>query len=423
MGSMPSRHPPKLAVASWILYDLANTIFSMNIVSWYFTLWIVNVMGGTDADYGFTTGISMAVIFLASPFLGAFSDQFPKRMPFLVVSTVICVAFTLPLGSGSLAASLAFFVVANIAYQAGLQFYDSLLPEVSTPRNRGWIGGVGVAVGYMGSFIGLGLGFCLLRGSEGLPAAEQSARYARVFQATAVVFLLFAVPCFLFVRERAIRRIRSGAFTGAAAFRQVAETVRNGRKHPGLIRFLLGRMFYTDAINTLIAFMGIYVTAEIGYSTVQAGLVMMVATTFAMIGGFVWGRVADSIGPKRTLDAVLVLWMADFAWIAAVGHFRLPQGAFAAAPALAGFCLGGTWAADRPLMLRLTPPGRVGEFYGLYGMAGRFSAITGPFLWGFVVTTLGLGRPVAVLSLLCLVFTGWLVLRPVQDGTGKGRTA
>ena len=81
--------------------------------------------------------------------------------------------------------------------------------------------------------------------------------------------------------------------------------------------------------------------------------------------------------------------------------------------------LGGTWAADRPFMLRLTPPGRVGEFYGLYGMVGRFSAITGPFIWAVVADKLGMGRPAAVLVLLASVFAGWLVLRPVSDRSAR----
>ena len=82
---------------------------------------------------------------------------------------------------------------------------------------------------------------------------------------------------------------------------------------------------------------------------------------------------------------------------------------------LVGVALGGTAASDRPFMLRLTPPGRVGEFYGLYGMVGRFSAVTGPFLWGLVANTLGLGRPAAVLSLLAAVWAGRRVLQPVSD--------
>jgi UMF1 family MFS transporter len=84
-------------------------------------------------------------------------------------------------------------------------------------------------------------------------------------------------------------------------------------------------------------------------------------------------------------------------------------------PILAGLGLGGTWAADRPYMLRLTPPARVGEFYGLYGMVGRFSAITGPFVWAFVSETLGLGRPAAILTLLVGIIIAYFVLRPVSD--------
>jgi len=406
-------------VASWALYDLANTIFSMNVISLYLSLWVVKVMGGTDAQFGYATSISMAVIFVFSPFIGALSDQAPRRMPFLVFSNLACVAFTVMLARFDVRTTLLLFIFANIAYQATHQFYDSLLPEVSGPHNRGRIGGIGLGVGYWGSFVGIGTGLLVLGGIDTLPTALQTARYARVFQATGVLFLLFSIPCFLFVRERtrAGRRVRP--LDPLAAVRQVAKTLGSRGEHPGLFRFLIGRAFYTDAVNTLISFMGIYVVMEVGFSTVQAQLVLAVGVCFASLGGFVWGRVTDRIGPKRALDIILVVWMAVLAWTAAVGFFRLPQAAFWPVPIIAGFALGGTWASDRPLMLRLTPPGRVGEFYGLYGMVGRFSAITGPFLWGFVVNYLGWGRPSAVLILLALVLTAWLILRPVSDRTGR----
>ncbi|MEK7767076.1 MAG: MFS transporter, partial [bacterium] len=127
----PARWP---AVASWVLYDLANTIFSMNIVSLYFSLWVVNVMHGSDAQYGFVNAVSMGVIFLGSPLLGALTDQAPRRMPFLALSTLGCVALTLVLGQGGLGWSLVAYGAANILYQAGLQFYDALLPEVSNEK-------------------------------------------------------------------------------------------------------------------------------------------------------------------------------------------------------------------------------------------------------------------------------------------------
>jgi UMF1 family MFS transporter len=410
-----ARKPSTLSVASWVTYDLANTIFSLNIVSLYFSLWVVNIMGGTDAQYGYVTSISMAVIFVCAPFLGALTDLAPRRMPFLVGSTLICIAFTMLLGHGGLALSLAAFAVANIAYQAGLQFYDALLPDVSTEKNRGWIGGISVSVGYMGSFIGIITGTWMLKGADILPHAEQMQRYARLFQVTGALFLLFSLPCFFFVRERKKPERHFSLASLPKAFSQVAATVRSGKRYPGLLRFLVGRAFYTDAINTVITFMGIYVTNEVGYTSAQASQVLATAIVFAIIAGFIWGRAADRIGPKRTLNIVIYVWMADMAWAAAVGYFRLPGAMFWPVPVLAGIAMGGTWAADRPLMLRLTPPNRVGEFYGLYGMVGRFSAVTGPFLWAFVSNTLGLGRPAALLSLLAMLVLSYVILIPVSD--------
>jgi UMF1 family MFS transporter len=409
------RKIPLLSVASWVLYDLANTIFSLNIVSLYFSLWVVNVMGAGDAAYGFANSISMAVIFFASPLLGALTDQSPRRMPFLVISTLLCITFTLLLGQGSLASSLVYFAIANIAYQAGLQFYDALLPEVSTEENRGWIGGIGVGVGYLGSVIGIAVGSLILAGADQLPPALQSARYITVFQATAVLYLLFALPCFFFVRERPKPGRHFSLASIGAATRQIGATLRSTGKYPGLVRFLIGRVFYTDAVNTVIAFMGIYVTNEVGFSTSQAQIVLLVAILFAVVGGFAWGKVVDRIGPKRSLDLVLGMWVVIFIWTAVVGFLKLPGLFFWPVPCLAGIALGGTWTADRPYMLRLTPPARVGEFYGLYGMVGRFAAITGPFIWGLVSDTLGLGRPAAILTLLVGIVIGYFILRPVSD--------
>ncbi|MGH2542033.1 MAG: MFS transporter, partial [Ardenticatenaceae bacterium] len=112
---------------------------------------------------------------------------------------------------------------------------------------------------------------------------------------------------------------------------------------------------------------------------------------------------------------VLVLWVATLLSAVLIPVLDLPASLFYLSASLAGIALGGTWSADRPLMLRLSPPRYLGQFYGLYAMVGRFAAIIGPFLWGFIVTTLGLGRPVAILSLAVLVVISYLILRPIDD--------
>src|SRR5690625_2563945 len=179
--------PMIAAVIGWVLYDFADTNFSMNIVSLYFTVWVVNVMGGTDGHYGIANDASMAVILILSPLLGALTDQTPRRMPFLIVATIICVGFTAILGSVGLTTSLIAFALANIGYQAGLQFYDALLPEVSTEENRGRISGIGIGVGYLGSFLGVTIGGIILAGVDALPIAEQTTKYTTVFQISALL--------------------------------------------------------------------------------------------------------------------------------------------------------------------------------------------------------------------------------------------
>jgi len=414
---------PRRAVASWVLYDLANTIFSMGVVSLYFSLWVRDRVGAERVDgvYGLITAASMGIIFVLSPLLGSMTDRARRRMPFLVVSTLLCVGLTALLARGPYWLTLIAFVLANAAYQAGLQFYDALLPEVTTERNRGRISGIGVGIGYLGSYFAVGIG--LIFGTDDK---------AFLFTAIAMAFLVLAVPCFLFVQERGNPHPRP-VFGWRVVRESTAETLRtlrSGRDHPGLIRFLVGRVFYTDAINTVIGIMALYTVnvamasgldQETGETTAQ--LIMLAAISFAIVGGFVWGRLVDRIGPKRTLDAVLWLWVATFVGAALTGLLALPVEVLFVVASMAGVALGGVWSADRPLMLRLTPPDRIGEFYGLYGMVGRFSAITGPVIWAGVATvTIGYagmppaqGQGVAVLVLLGFVLTARWILAPISD--------
>ncbi len=425
MDNPEQRKIPTRAVVSWVLYDLANTIFSMGVVSVYFSTWVRDQVGPKQDNtvYGVITAISMGLIFIASPVLGAMTDRARRRMPFLVVSTLICVAFTALLARFGFYATALCFVIANVAYQAGLQFYDAMLPEVSHEGNRGKISGIGVGVGYLGSYIAVGLGMDAVFGSSNKPF---------LFTMIALFFLLFALPCFLFVKERGNPNPRE-VFSLAMLRESTAETlrtIRSGRQYPGLVRFLVGRIFYTDPINTVISIMMLYtinvakhtgLTEEQGEDTGK--LIMMTAISFAVIGGFAWGWIVDRVGPKRTLNYVLYLWVGVFLLAAAVGIVGLPLFTLYIVACSAGIALGGVWAADRPYMLRLTPPTRIGEFYGLYGMVGRFSAVTGPLIWAIVtwltITVVGLppnvGQGIGVLVLLALILVSYVILKPVTD--------
>ena len=369
-------------------------------------------MHRSESLYATVASLSMLLVFLTAPALGSLSDQSGRRIPFLVATTLGCVIATAALGLGGIAVSMAAFLVANYLFQAGLIFYDALLPVVSTPENRGRIGGFGIGVGYLGSLVGVTTGLLFL----------ERIGHVGMFRLTAALFLVFALPCFVFVREpnrdQPVRIDRSAV---TQAFTQLRRTLPEVRRHKSLTRFLIGRFFYTDPANTIILLLSVYITQEVYRGTVRSeGEALALKLTFvsiitAILGGFLWGMIVDRAGPRRTLEAVIFCWLVALFGVVWAAHPSSPGWLIWGVAGLAGASLGGLWAADRPLMLRLSPPRYVGEFYGLYAMVGRFAAIVGPLLWTGIVSGLGLPRPVAVLSLLAMMAVALVVISGVDD--------
>ena len=409
VSSHPIRDLLSVPVLSWGLYDFANTIWALNILSLYFGLWVIQDNGAPQSYFFWTLSGSMFAVALICPMLGAVSDRFGRRIPFLAGLVLVCVVCTGLIGHlGGLAVALVLFVVANITYQSANVFYDSLLPTVSHEDNRGRVSGLGVALGYVGSIAGI-----LMIG----PFESHSGREA-TFLPTAVLFLLFALPCFLMVKEPttgvpwSFRLIRDG-------YTQLFLTLRQFRRHANLFRFVGARFLYVDAINTLLIVMVIYVTQVLGFNSNEARLLLITSTTFSVVGSLFYGMLVDRIGPKKTLTIVLLQWMAVF--IAVAATFYAPV--FWVIGALAGIALGGTWTADRAFLTRLAPPEQMGEFFGLYQMAGRFAAVIGPLIWDFTTWAFSiegfidlgdLRYRIAVLVLLVNVVLGFLVLMTVR---------
>ncbi len=404
--------PPRIATASWVLYDLANTVFSFAIITAFFPVWLNTTHGLPDSVFAIGLSASMAIVLVIAPVIGHVSDRARRRIPFLVASTVLCVLPTGILGLFGWPTAIFLFVVANIGFQAGLIFYDSLLPVVSTLRNRGRVAAIGVGVGYVGSLVGLGAGEAILTFD---PTA-----YPLVFTAAALLFWLFAIPSFFAIKEpgREGRPIRLNQ--AAESFRESAKgvwRVVRGRDVPHVGRYFVSRVLYTEAANTMIAFLAVYLVTETGFG--EGGVAPVLA--MGILGGILisplWGFLADRIGHRTTLGLVILTWIFGLLIVVLVPILGLPDPVFFPLAFLLGGALGGLWSTDRPLLLELVPAHRVGEFFGMYAMLGRFSAITGPLLWALIVDGLGLGRPAAVFALLLLMVVSYLVLQAIPDPT------
>ncbi len=396
--------------ASWALYDFANTIYSYAVVSYAIGLWSVDRLGQSDGQFWvlFAGAASVLLNAIVSPILGAMSDRTGGRLRYLLFFTAMTVVGTALIGLTDVAAvGLVLYAIANFGYQAALIYYDATLPVVARPEARGRVSGIGVAIGYLGTIL-IALLILILDSGSG-PVT---------FFLAAGLFALFAIPIFAVVREppkAGAQRFQLRDVTGS--WSQLRESIGHARAVPGLGRFLVGRFFYTDPVNTVIVVMSVFATEAIGLSKAMANVVLLLLTIVAVIASFGWGQLVERIGPKRTLMIVLGTWCVGLVIAGAI--LSLPT--FLLGGALLGAGLGGVWTSDRVFMLRLSPPGQVGEFFGLYGIAGKFSAVTGPILYGVIVSTLldaGWGSAayqVGIFSFLALLLVGVWLLRGVAE--------
>ena len=398
--------------ASWALYDFANTIFSFAVVSGAIGLYLTAEFGRRDGGVllAVSVAVSVGINAIVSPILGALSDRGGRRMPFLLLFTVQCIAATFFIANVTPVLGLVLFVIANFSYQAALIYYDATLKTVSLPESRGRLSGIGTAIGYCGT-VAVGLTITLLD----VPVVDR-------FRLAAVFFAVFAVPIFLVVREpRRTDEPRITAHDVVESFGQLRLTIEHARRVPGLGRFLLGRFFYSDAVNTVIVVMSVVTTQALGVSDRDANTILLGLTIVAIAMSFAWGALCDRLGPKRTLIIVLGSWAVGLV-IGGIAIGLGPSGLppFLVAGAILGSGLGGVTVADRVLMLRLSPPERVGEFFGLYGLVGKGSQVIGTLLYGLIlfifVDRLGIGAyQVAVLSLLVTMLIGVWLVWPVRD--------
>jgi MFS transporter, UMF1 family len=462
----PISRAPAIERWSWALYDFSNTIFSMNVATLYFAVWLVTDIGASEVQYATANGIASVMVVAAIPMIGAISDARRRRLPwvigFTIVSCIACILMgvfgvtSLPhVGTGIdtgatrdaawhpptslLFPVLACYVVANFAYQAALPFYNAMMPELVPVEERGRLSGLGTAVGYVGSIVGVVLVFPFFTGGlpligalpEGVVSTLRSivpftGHGGRVstFVPTGLLFLFFSLPLFFFCRDHNPAP-RGAPIRLKAAFADVLQTLREARKHPGALRFIMASFLYQDAIGTIVSFMTLYAVNALGFAEGSEVTLFVVLTVPAILGSYVAGVMVDRIGAKRTLQITIWIWVALI-----VAMVLVPtQSAFWVVGFAIGLNYGGVGAAERPMMLSLIPDAEAGRYFSLMLLSARVAAIAGPFVMGFTVKGLqpSLGTPAAyragVLTIGVMFLVALWVLRSVPDRREAGAPA
>jgi MFS transporter, UMF1 family len=445
---------------SWALYDFANTVFSMNIATLYFAAWLVGDLGHSNTLYATVNGIASALVVVSIPLFGAISDATQRRKPWVVGFTLIACASTvliavlgqtgLPLvGEGvvgmrpsglfspgvALFGVLAAFTIANYTYQGAQPFYNAMLPELVPVDHRGRLSGMGAAFGYIGSIVGVLLTFPFFTGSLPIVGAlpDRAVTFLRsavpftthggrvsTFVPTAILFFLFSLPLTLFCRDHNIEHGRKNV-AWREAFRDLRQTLREAKKYPGTMRFILISFLYQDAMGTIIANMALYAIFAMGFRKGSEATLFVILTIPAVIGSYGIGRLVDRFGPKRTLSWVLTGWV-----LLLIAMIVVPtRNAFWIVGACIGLIYGGVSTAERPLLLSLVPDVEAGRFFSLMVLSSRAAAVVGPFVWAFAVDgfTPSMGTGFAYRAGVVTVAIGMslalLMLRGVPDNFVK----
>jgi MFS transporter, UMF1 family len=381
----------RLAVGSWGLYDLANTIFSMNVISLYFPLFIAESFPRGEVWYAVAYSLSMLAVAIASPFAGSIGDRSGHKR-ILLVATILAVGCTAFLGRIEALSVLLLFALANFGYQVALVAYNSLITSVADPEDRGRVSGLGVALGYVGSFIGMfaALPFIdpavfarlppLLRrvvdtlSIEPVAGAASLVR-ANAFVPTAILFGLFALPLFFFVRERMSDVVEKSPLASVMA------TLREILRDRNLRNFYIATFLYMDAIHTVYIVMATFARFAMGLDDGQIVRGMSIALGAAVAGSFAYGFLTDRVSGRTALLTVLGNWVVVLVYaIFAQGYVG-----FVGLAMMAGVGLGGVEVVARVALLGLVGEKEKGRYFGFFNFTGRASSIVGPQLWALTL--------------------------------------
>jgi MFS transporter, UMF1 family len=345
----------------------------------------------------------MLLVSLSSPFLGGIADYAGVRKRLLALYTAICIAAVAGfcfLTPGAVFTGFVLIVIANVGMEGGLVFYNSFLPQIAPADRQGRVSGWGFSVGYAGSILSLLIALPLVK----------HGRFESVWLMVAAFFALFSLPAFLFLPGD-MRSDMAASRAGLTGIKKAWETMREiwARKEPR--KFLVSYMIYEDGVNTVIVFSSSLAATTFGFVQAELIVLYLVVQVTALAGAMMLAKPTDTWGPKRVVSLSLVLWSL----VSVMAFLVRSKSQFWVLACIAGCGLGSVQAGTRAFFTQFIPKGKEAEYFGVYALVGKSSAIVGPLIFGYVSAASGSQRP-AILSVAVFFILGLFILGRVKGG-------
>ncbi|MEV5190543.1 MFS transporter [Streptomyces werraensis] len=408
----------------WYFYDWACSVYSTSVVTVFLGPYLTTVAeAAADAEgfvhplgvpvragsfFAYAVSLSVVVAVLVMPLVGAAADRTGRKKPLLAAAAYTGAAATAGMffldGDRYLLGGL-LLVVANAAQSVAMMLYNSYLPQIAPPEERDAVSSRGWAFGYAAGALVLVANLVLYTGHDSFGVSEGMA--VRICLASAGLWW----GAFALIPLRRLRDRRTPAREVALpGFRQLAATVRDMRRHPLTLAFLLAYLVYNDGIQTVISQASVYGSKELGLGQSTLIVAVLLVQVLAVAGALLLGRLARRYGAKRTILGSLGAWTLTLA----AGYF-LPAGApgwFFVLAAGIGLVLGGSQALSRSLFSHLVPPGKEAEYFSAYEISDRGLSWLGPLLFGLTYQLTGSYRD-AIVSLVGFFVLGFVLLARV----------
>lgn len=396
-------------VFNWSLYDFANSTFATIVVAFVYAIYFKKVVASDqpvgDLYWSLAINISMITVALLSPVLGAASDYYSSKKKYLVFFTFLSIVTTALLyfiTQGMLLWGMLLFILANIGFQAGLGFYDAFIKEISAPENYNKVSSFGYAIGYLGSLASLAAVIIL----------QDTPRLT--FIACAVMFLIFSLPIFLFVKETKLPVSEGNPNFINIGFKRISDTLHHIRSYKNIRLFLFSYFLYIDGVNTIIFFSANFAQTTLKFSVPDLILFFIIVQVTALLGSFLFSWIADKFGTKNTIIFIIISW----AVLTLMVFFANDKTTFLVIGAFAGTFLGSSQALSRSFFSKMIPFEKKTEFFGFYSLFEKTSTILGPLCFGLVSWLTGNQR-FAVLSIIVFFAAGFLLFRKVKENPAE----
>ena len=410
-------------VLAWAFYDWANSAFATTVMAGFFPIFygaITQDMDAVDAQVWFTRTITLSslAVALMAPILGAIADRGGSRKRFLATFAWLGILTTAALAyvaEGQWAMGLVLYGLGTVGFSGANIFYDSMLVDVADKESMDLVSAYGYSVGYLGGGLLFAINVLMVASPELFWLADKSAAVKTSFVSVAVWWGLFSIPVLLFVKEEPTKHRAPRLEAVRAGLQQLANTGGELKKLKVLVIFLIGYWLYIDGVNTVIkmaVFFGDTVLSLPQEALVTALLVTQFVAFPAALG---FGWMGKKIGAKRAILVGLVIYIGTlvFAW-----RWLDTIGDFYALAIIVGLVQGGVQGLSRSLFGQLIPVSKTAEFFGFFNMVGKFAAILGPALMGWVPTQTGNARD-GILAVSVLFIVGGFLLSRVNVAEGR----